>query len=264
MNSEDEVTDKLRKQLIHQFKNRVGFADELRYEFDHIWRRIDEHPFLVEMSNGKLPIEKYRIYAVQNYFYFAEWSRVFAGAASRAPTAAETLRILKWLTNTGIEFDSYMAILKNVGVTGDQLLDVTTNSGIVLPSFRAYTDYMYRICSTRTVGEFAACVLPCEWTYSSKDIGGLECALRLATGLADHYGVDRETALNYGNYSNKSTHLELIISLKDAISQEVKKGGQPACERVRDIFRNASDYEYLIWESVYKYSSDDQKVGSNF
>jgi thiaminase/transcriptional activator TenA len=250
--SEDQTTDRFRKQLIDQFKNRLGFADELRYEFDHIWKRIDEHPFLVEMSNGKLPIEKYRIYAVQNYFYFGEWSRVFAGAASRAPTATETLRILKWLTNTGLEFDSYMAILRSVGVTDDQLLEVTTNSNTVLPAFRAYTDYMYKICSTRSVGEFAACVLPCEWTYSSKDIGGLGCALRIARGLADHYGVDMETASSYGNYSNNRAHLELIVSLKDAISEEVNKEGHETREKIRDIFQSASQFEYLIWDSVYR------------
>ena len=41
----------------------------LRRDADAIWKGIIKHPFVVELYEGVLPIEKFRFYVLQDYNY---------------------------------------------------------------------------------------------------------------------------------------------------------------------------------------------------
>jgi thiaminase/transcriptional activator TenA len=252
MTHDSKSAEELKGQLRRDFERGSGFADQLRREFDDLFRKIDSHPFLVDIAEGKLPIQKFRTYAVQNYYYFAESGRALAAAASRAPAIPDAITIVGWLTNINPEFDKYLSMIRKVGVSDEQMSRALIDPAIPIPAFRDYVNYMYKVCSTGFVGEAAACLLACDWTYSSRDVGGLSCAMRMAQGLADHYGVDRETALTYGNYPNQKPDLQLMTSLKSSISEGVAKGDRGLADRIRDIFRRASEYELGVWDAVYK------------
>jgi thiaminase/transcriptional activator TenA len=264
MSLEGKSSEELRAQLQHDYQTVKGFADVLRRECDPIWRQIDTHPFLLEIAKGTFPLTKYKTYAIQNYFYFTEWFRCCAAAASRAHTTAETLTFKKWMTDTNPEFERYVAIIKQVGLTDKELEEATVNPAIPLPAARAYVDFSYKVYSTGTPAEMAAAILPCAWSYAPRDIGGLACPLRVAKGLADHYGVDRQIALAYGNYSNQHEHFELMISLKDTMAREAKERPETS-NQVRDIFRRCSEYEYMWWDLAYRHEPGRQRqIGSYF
>lgn len=260
----DKSTEKLKNELANEYQNHKGFVEKLRYECDYLFKRIDQHPFLVEIEKGKLPIEKYKTYAIQNYFYFNEWFRCCAAAAARAPTIAETLKFTKWMTDTNPEYQRFVALIKAVGITDEQLAEVATNPAVPLPAARAYVDYQFKIYSTASAGEMAAAILPCAWSYSPREIGGVASPFRVGTGLADHYGVNRETALAYGTYSSQKPHFELLVSLKNSINEEVKNGKQVEL-RVRDIFHRCCEYEYMWWDLAYRHDpKKERKIGSYF
>jgi len=262
---EDKTADELLTQLRDQYAHTKGFADTLRAEADHIWKRIDSHPFLVEIENGNLPIEKYKTYAIQNYFYFAEAFRSKSAAAVRAPTTAGALVFRDWASYIGHEFEKYLALLRAVGLTEEQLNQATIDPAVPLPAARAYVDYVFKIYSTGSMGEVAACILPCAWSYSPRQIGGLACPLRIAKGLADHYGVDKGTALAYGNYSAQKPHLLYLISLKNIVSEEVKREKQETTDRIRDVFRRCSEYEYMWWDLAYRHDvHKEREIGAYF
>ena len=264
MSFKGKTSEEMKTQLQHDYETGKGFADKLRREYDHIWRQIDTHPFLVEIEKGKLPLTNYKTYAIQNYFYFTEWFRECSAAASRARTVAETLTYTKWMTDTRPEYEKYVSIIKQIGLTDKDLEDVTVNPVVPLPGARAYVDYQYKVYSTGSPGEMAAAILPCAWTYSPREIGGLLCPLRVAKGLSDYYGVDRELALAYGNYSNQQPHFELLISLKDTIANEAKEGIE-ASNRIRDVFRRCSEYEYMWWDIAYRHEpGKERQIGSYF
>ena len=62
--------EELWEELKNEFENPTTWLDKLRMEFDDQWKKIDEHPFLVKIENGTLPREKYKTYAIQNFYYF--------------------------------------------------------------------------------------------------------------------------------------------------------------------------------------------------
>ncbi len=171
LNSGDKETERLKIELVNQYKNQEGFIDKLRYEYDYIFKKIDEHPFLVEIEKGKLPIEKYKTYAIQNYFYFNEWFRCCGAAASKATTISETLMFKKWMSDTNPEYDKFVALIKAAGINNKQLKEVEVNPAIPLPAARAYVDYQFKIYSTASAGEMAAAILPCAWSYSPREFG---------------------------------------------------------------------------------------------
>ena len=265
MSLKDKETEKLKRKLIGQYKIQEGFIDRLRYEYDYIFKKIDRHPFLVEIEKGKLPLEKYKTYAIQNYFYFNEWFRCCGAAASRATTISETLMYKKWMTDTNPEYEKYVALIKQVGISNEQLAQVELDPAVPLPAARAYVDYQFKIYSTASAGEMAAAILPCAWSYSPRQIGGVECPLRVGKGLADHYGIDREIAVDYGKYSSHRPHFELLISLKKSIEEEVKNGKPGVAKRIRDIFRRCSEYEYMWWDLAYRHDLEkEREIGSYF
>ena len=262
---EDRTANELMNELRDQFVQSKGFADTLRSNADPIWRRIDSHPFLVELENGKLPIEKYRTYAIQNYFYFAESFRSKSAAAVRAPTTAGALIFRDWASYIGHEFEKYLALLRAVGLTEERLKQATTDPTVPLPAARAYVDYVFKVYSTGSMGEIAACILPCAWSYSPRQIGGLGCPLRIAKGLADHYGVDRGTALSYGTYSAQKPHLLYLLSLKNYVTEEVKRESRETIDRIRDVFRRCSEYEYMWWDLAYRHDvQKDREIGAYY
>ena len=63
------------------------FSSLLRAEADPIWQRIFVNPFLKELRQGTLPIEKFRFYLAQDYLYLEGFARTVAVALALAKGA---------------------------------------------------------------------------------------------------------------------------------------------------------------------------------
>lgn len=257
--------DKLRQILKKEYENPTTFVDKLRKEFDYKFAKIDKHPFLTEIEKGELPREKYNTYAIQNYFYFLAQFRNTSIASGLADDLFKVQLFLDWGKGWTPEFEKYKKIIKNFGVTESEMEAVLTDPTVPLPASRAYADYGFYIYSTGTLGEIACTTFPCAWTYSAREIGGVECPLRVGTGLAKYYGVDKKLALSYGNYSRQQPHLAVLKNLKDIINYEAEKGGKEIKAKIRDVFSRCLDYEYKWWDTAYRHEPGKEvEIGSYF
>ena len=45
----------------------MTFTQELRHKHYDLWHRMVTHPFVMEMGDGTLPVEKFRVYFLQDY-----------------------------------------------------------------------------------------------------------------------------------------------------------------------------------------------------
>lgn len=252
--SKEQITNILKKEV----ERPTTFIDKLRREYDHLFKKIQQHPFLVEIEKGELPREKYKTYAVQNYFYFMNAFRNTSAFSGRAANLAETMLINEWGKGWTPEWHAFNAIIKNFGVTESELQNAQVNPSVPLPAARAYIDYSYFVYSTGSISEAAMAILPCAWTYSPPYVGGLDCPLRVATGLTKYYKVNRKIALEYGNYSRQQPHLVVVKSLKDCINYEAENGSEEKIARLTDIFTRCLDYEYKWWDLAYQH--DPSKV----
>lgn len=247
--TKEQITQILKK----EFEKPKTFIDKLRHKYDHLFKEIQNHPFLTEIETGRLPREKYKTYSIQNYCYFMNAFRNTSAFAAKAATLAETNLVSEWGKGWNPEWIAFNAIIRDFGDTEEELENAQINPGVLLPAARAYIDYSYFVYSTGSIGEAAMAVLPCAWTYSPTVVGGVDCPLRVATGLMKYYGVNKKIAMEYGNYSRQQPHLVVLKNLKDLINYEASKGDEEKIARLTDIFTRCLDYEYKWWDLAYRH-----------
>ena len=60
------------------------FSDVLRDRASGIWEMEHQHPFVVELGDGTLPLQKFQWYMRQDYLFLIDFSRVIAMAVVKA------------------------------------------------------------------------------------------------------------------------------------------------------------------------------------
>ena len=63
-----------------------AFSDQLRHANRVLWERMVTHPFVIELGEGTLPIEKFRRYFHQDYLFLKTLAKVAALAVTKSPT----------------------------------------------------------------------------------------------------------------------------------------------------------------------------------
>ena len=255
----------LRKELIAEWKEEKSFWSKMRKEFDWMIKKIDEHPFLVEIEKGVLPREKYRTYAIQNLIYFHDAFRNHAIASATADASWIGQIFYNMVSESTVEYNAFVDIIKAFGITQKDMATVLVDPTLVLPSSRAYIDFQFKISSIGTPGEIGACYLPCALTYGIKEIGGCDCPYRIAKGLREFYGVEKEPTIIYGNYARATWHHAYVKACIDLINFTAQTCTDETKTRIKDTFRRALEYEYMFWDAPYKHDpTKEREIGSYF
>jgi len=135
-----------------------GLSEQLRAEAAPIWRRIFNHPFLEELKNGALPLEKFRYFLIPDYLYLEGFGRAVALALSKAPS--ESLEGLSKRVTTPVERPLHRKLMPLAGVTLEE-----AESAKPSPTCLAYVNHLLRAASDGSLGVAASALLPCPWTY---------------------------------------------------------------------------------------------------
>ncbi|MEB3859575.1 MAG: thiaminase II, partial [Desulfurococcales archaeon] len=133
----------------------------LREDSRRIWDRLLEHPFVVELYEGSLPLEKFRFYAVQDYNYLVGLVRSLSLAAAKmGPFDASRLALehAHFLATT--EMANYERLLTKLELSMEEVLRAEP-----APTNRAYADFMVATCATGTLLQCLVALLPCYWSY---------------------------------------------------------------------------------------------------
>ena len=94
----------------------MELTEELRSSADHIWKKILEHPFVIELYSGTLPLKKFKYYVIQDYNYLVTICKCFSLIASKAEYAvAQRMLELAHMEAT-TEMDSYKKLLDKLGM----------------------------------------------------------------------------------------------------------------------------------------------------
>src|SRR5213593_4382784 len=73
----------------------ASMSDALREDSARIWSALHTHPFLREMADGTLPLERFRYFIEQDEFYLEEYARCLAMGVARSRNDVE----LAYFTN---------------------------------------------------------------------------------------------------------------------------------------------------------------------
>ena len=210
----------------------TSFSEELQLESRPVWDRIFAHPFLAEIQAGSLPTAKFRYYVIQDYHYLEGFGRAVSIALSKAPDSA-TMRLLARRVTTPIERPLHVKMFEALEIDEAEALRVGPS-----PTNLAYINHMVTTASAGGVGEAAAALLPCPWTYH-------ELGSRLVQ--PDHQVYGPWVAAYSSGFLEEST-----AAWRELVDRFGADGGENVREAMRSAFMTSSRYEYLFWTMAYK------------
>lgn len=217
----------------------MKFTDHLRKIVDPIWRRSHNHPFVVGIGDGTLPVDKYCYYMCQDYVYLIDYAKLFALGSIKA-SDLETMAKFAWVLDGTLngEMEMHRKNAAKVGITREQL-EATEAS----PTTLAYANYMLKIAHEGSLAELVAVLLPCMWSYW--EIG--QTLMERRGGGLEHeiYGewIRTYAADDFADLT------KWLIKMMDCLAQGKTEGELKILEQQ---FITSSKFEYMFWEMSYK------------
>lgn len=127
-----------------------------------IWEECAATPFVQEVQTGKLPLEKFKRYMIQDSIYLKNYARIYGKAIFHADTLREIqlyYSMLNFVNDT--ESEVRLDYLKQFCITDDDIELIAP-----LPENQNYIDFMFEIASHGKNEEILMAVLPCMLSYS--------------------------------------------------------------------------------------------------
>ena len=216
----------------------TSFSDLLRDRASGIWEMEHRHPFVVELGDGTLPLEKFQWYMRQDYLFLIDFSRVIALAVAKADSLEDMGWFAKLLHETlNTEMALHVSFCKDFGISEAELLATRLS-----PTTLAYTNHMLSSAHSGAIGEIAATLLPCSWGYA--EIGqALEARGKPAAHPLYCRWIEMYSSPEFGELA------EWLRSFIDRIALGLSDERR---ERLADIFVSNSKYEYLFWDAAYR------------
>lgn len=213
------------------------FTDRIYPRIIKLWEACFNHPFVQEMGNGSLDLDKFKHWIKQDYVYLIEYARLFAIGTSKAADLETMNSFAKGLDGVlFMEMDLHRSYAKDFSINEDEL-EATEPSAINT----AYTSYMLNKAQAGGVENVAAVLLACSWSYSY-----------IGLKLAEIPGTLEDK--NYGSWiemysSDEFTELnENAMELMNKLTE-----GKPERElkALEEIIVKTGYFEYMFWDMCY-------------
>src|SRR5881409_2595082 len=139
----------------------MGFAQELWRAIGPIYAAILRHPFVRGLTDGSLPRESFRFYAVQDALYLREFARALSLAAARAPEDDWIIMFNEHAAGAlKVERALHESFFRDFGLTPAEVAATP-----LAPTNLAYTSYLLSVAYGSPFHEALAALLPCYWIY---------------------------------------------------------------------------------------------------
>jgi thiaminase (transcriptional activator TenA) len=139
----------------------MTFTGELWSAMTPIYQTILRHPFVAGLTDGTLPRDRFRFYAVQDALYLREFARALSLAAARAP---EDDWIIMFNEHSAgalkVERALHEGFFKEFGLSPAEVAATP-----LAPTNVAYTSYLLAVAYSSPFHEALAALLPCYWIY---------------------------------------------------------------------------------------------------
>jgi thiaminase/transcriptional activator TenA len=213
----------------------MSFAKECRKEAKKWWDASLQHPFVQGIGNGKLEIEKFRFYVLQDSYYLSNFARVQSYGAAVSRDLYTTNRMANHAQGT---YEAEMSLHRKFSV----LLEISEEERKAFkpaPTAYAYTSHMYRAVQSGKLGYIIAAILPCYWLYL--DIGNYLKDCQPGEMIYQEW-----IAAYNGDWFRElvTEQIQRIDELAEASSEEERS-------EMKEFFWRSAYYEYCFWEMAY-------------
>ena len=215
----------------------MKLTDRLYAAAKPIWDGYPHQPFVKELGEGTLSLERFRFYMIQDYRYLLQYSKVFALGIVKAEEE-ELQRLFAGMVHDTLdgEMKVHKAYMARLGITEAEIANTRTSL-----TNQSYTSYMLDEAHKGGVLEILVAVLSCAWSYQM--IGEHH---KTIPGALEHpmYG-EWVSGYSCKEYCDAT---KLIIDLVDQYGEGITKERE---DHLKAIFVNCSRYEQEFWNMAY-------------
>lgn len=198
-----------------------------------VYQSIKEMPFINELKDGVLPVEKFQFYIQQDACYLEHFARALALIGARATRLDDALSFIRFAEN---------AIVVENALHGSYFVDFGVKAAeSPAPACHHYIHFLKSTAALDAVEIAMAAVLPCFWIY--KQIG-------------DHiYHSTNNPDNRYKKWIDTYAGEEFGLAVKSAI-EICDRAAAGTTEAVRagmtEAFISASRLEFDFWDGAYR------------
>jgi thiaminase (transcriptional activator TenA) len=215
-------------------------SERFRSQSDRIWEQLHAHPFITELAEGTLPLDKFRFFIEQDNMYLEEYARCLAMGAAKSRTEQETRHFVDHLNqNLDAEIPTNHRLLAKAIELG---AEDRGGSQTMTPANMAYTGYMRRLSITGGPLEILASLLPCAWSYT-------EIADRLRHSTDSAHPVYGEWIAHFAGPESKATVDEMRSDFDRLVLHEAHTEDRQRA--IGEIFATSSRLELMFWQMAY-------------
>lgn len=213
----------------------MRFTEKLRQATKKSWEMSVNHPFVVGVTRGDLPLDTFKYYILQDIYYLKHFGKVHALAAAQA----EDFRITSLLAKKARQTAEAELTVHKEHAEALNITEEDTKRFNPAPTAYAYTSHLYRAALSGSLAETVAALLPCYWLYA--DIGKT-------------YADKNPEEPIYQNWINTyasdwfQTSTQEQIDLLDQLAEEASDRERA---KMKEQFVIAKEYELAFWEMAY-------------
>lgn len=209
---------------------------------DHAWQSIQplfqeilEMPFIQELKEGTLPLEKFQFYMLQDAKYLEHYGRALAALGSKAADNKMALDFFEFGKNAlVVESALHEAYFEQFGLQAHQEITIE-------PICHHYIHFLKSTVAFDPIEVATAAILPCFWIY--KEVG-------------DHILETQNSSNNpYKNWIDTYSGDEFAEGVKLAITYTDIMAENATAEKRKlmlEAFKTASKLEFMFWDAAYK------------
>ena len=210
----------------------MAFTKELWQSIEPIYAAILRHPFLRGLTDGSLPRESFKFYAVQDALYLREFARALSLAGAKAPEDDWIIMFNEHAAGAlKVERSLHESFFQEFGLTHEAVASTP-----MAPTNLAYTSYLLAVAYGRPFHEALAAVLPCYWIYweVGKELERAGSADPLYKRWIGTYASDE-----FGSVVRD------VLAAADKVAERLTPAER---EAMRAHFVTTSRYEWMFWD----------------
>ncbi|SPO02903.1 probable thiamin biosynthesis protein thi-4 [Cephalotrichum gorgonifer] len=201
-----------------------------------VWHEFVHHPFVMAMGNGKLPLESFKGYIIQDYLYLIHFARAHALAAYKATNSGNIIRSNEIVTHIFREIKLHIEYCKSFGISIDEI-----ESTPEMQACTAYTRFLLDIGHSQDLLALQVALAPCTLGYGD-----------VAKMLFHHPDTKRSDEGNtywawIENYV-ADDYTEAVRLASEQLETEVGRQTPERIEELVKIFIHGTKLEIGFWE----------------
>jgi len=217
----------------------MSFTDQLWEQITPIYDAILAHPFISELSEGRLPREKFLFYMKQDTLYLSDFCRALALTGVHSANNEQMHQFLEFATNViRVERQLHEQFYERYNTE----MDVQKS-----PACFSYTNFIRSTASTRDNAVAVAALLPCFWIYR-------EVGMHIFEHSAPDNPYQDWIDTYVGEEFRESVEKAIAITNKAASREDEKRK-----QEMKRAFVRASQMEWMFWDSAYRQEQWPQK-----